>query len=125
MITNMNYYDNTNALVRKYREYVGDYGDDLSKALQEAQFLKERYENAFAENPGIIAKYVKAIDSDYEYVVTSLYNIFVEEIPDYLELSLRSYASRRTPEELERLTDRVYEEKIVASDPIPLFVQTA
>lgn len=122
LITNLNYYSTTNALIEKYRKHVGEYPHDLSEATQEAQYLKERYDNLFAENPGIIGKYVRTIDTDDKFILANLYDTFIEDLPDYLEKSLEAYTARRTAEELAYLYSALYQEKLVASDPIPLIV---
>lgn len=125
LITHINYYSTTNALIEKYRNYVGDYYPDLSEAIQEAQFLKERYDNLFTDNPGVLAKYLDSVDNDFEYILAHLYDVFIEDLPDYIETSMRGYGARRTPEELEALQNQIYIEKLLASDPIPLIIPSS
>lgn len=124
LITYINYYSTTNALIEKYREYIGDYNFDLSEAIQEAQFLKERYDNLFVMNPGVIGKFINNVDGNEEFIIAHLYDTFVEDLPDFLETSLQTFISRKNSTELNDLYNILYQEKLVASDPIPLIISS-
>ena len=125
LISNIYYYETTNAVIENYRQQIGTYRNDFDDAINEAEFIKEKFEITFA-NAGmdgktpLIDKFVKLVNNADDAILVRLYDIFIEDIQDPLETLLHNYEVRRTPEELNSLNRMTYEQKVLASDPIPL-----
>jgi len=72
LISNINYYETTNRLIEHYRKYIGSYPNDLTDALNEARFLKERYDLKFKETPDALNQVLKSISSPDDALLVML-----------------------------------------------------
>lgn len=120
LMVNIYYYETTNAIVDNYRQNIGVYQNDLIDAINEAEFIKERFEIAFANNPQVIEKFIDVINNDDDAILVDLYDTFIQDIQDPLETILHNYEVRKSPNELAKFNQEIYIQKILTLDPIPL-----
>lgn len=120
LISNINYYETTNRLIEHYREYVGNYPSDLTDSLNEACFLKERYDLAFKRSPGILNKLLTTISSTDDALLVLLYDTYIEDIDEIMETRLQDFQASSDNQNIVRINQRFAQAKIIASDPIAL-----
>lgn len=120
LMANIYYFETTNALIDSYRRNIGPYKDDLTDALNEAEFIKERFEIDFAKKPQVIEEFIDTINNDNDVILVELYDTFVEEIKDDLKTLLHTYEVHKSPIELANLNQTIFKQKILALDPVPI-----
>jgi hypothetical protein len=120
LMINISYFNTTNAIIFSYRNNIGPYPFDFTDAINEAEYIKERFETVFSDNPQIIDKFVETINNDNDAALVNLYETFIEDIKTPLEIELHDYEVNKSPEGLAALNKNIYVQKILASDPIPI-----
>lgn len=126
LIANIYYFETTNAVIENYRQQIGNYRNDFNDAINEAQFIKEKFEIVFANDSRknsksqLINKFVENVNNDDDAILVRLYDTFIEDIQDPLETLLHNYEVRKSPEAMAALNRAVYDQKRLAADAIPL-----
>lgn len=115
------YFETTNGLIYQYRTQIGIYAQDLIPALQKAKYLKEKYDAQIAEskaNGQGLLNYMNYVRDNSDARLASLYDTFVDAIPEVLAVSLNQYKNTLNSNDYIELNYTIYQDRNIASDPI-------
>lgn len=129
LLANLNYYETLNGMIEAYRKYIEPYPLEFRKSIESARVLKEQYEQTFQINSGVLLRLLTpagskapVIQTNGELILTKLYDIFVEKIPESLETASNDYLSTLNKDQIDNVLNQIYQRRIIASDPIAVLL---